>query len=120
MTVKILVAGCRDYNNYQEAKEYIDFCISRIKEKHELVFLSGACRGADMLGERYADEHGYEVERYPANWDKYGKSAGPIRNKKMAENADYIICFWDGKSKGTKTMINFAHDLSKPLRIKRI
>lgn len=120
MIKRIVIAGCRNYNNYEEAKEYIDKCILNIKKDNTLVFVSGNCQGADMLGERYAKENSFQLEKYPAEWDKYGKSAGPKRNKKMASIGDYIICFWDGKSRGTKSMIEYAQKLNKPLRIKYI
>ena len=120
MILKIVIAGCRYYNNYYEAKEYIDFCIREIKKNNTIVILSGGCKGADMLGERYAKENGYKLERFFADWNKYGKSAGPIRNEQMAIDADYIICFWDFKSKGTKSMIEYAKKYSKPYKIKRI
>lgn len=120
MIKRIIIAGCRNYNNYEEAKEYINFCISNIKFKYDLVFVSGCCRGADMLGEKYAKEYGYKTERYPADWEKYGKSAGPKRNMKMAEICDFAICFWDGKSEGTKSMINFVKNKNKPIKIKYI
>ena len=117
---KVIVAGCRNYNNYSEAKAYIDFCIKSIKNKYTLVFISGGCAGADSLGERYAKENGYATEYYPAEWNKYGKSAGPKRNEKMAKVGDYVICFWDGKSRGTKSMIEYAKKFNKPIRIKYI
>ena len=120
MIKRSVVAGCRDYENYREAKAYIDFCISKIRKNYTLIFVSGGCKGADMLGERYAKENGFKIERYIADWEKYGKSAGPKRNMQMAEIGDYVICFWDGKSKGTLTMINCAKKLKKPLRIKNI
>lgn len=120
MILKIVIAGCRNYNNYYEAKEYIDFCIREIKKNNTIVILSGGCKGADMLGERYAIENGYEIRRFVANWDKYGKAAGPIRNEQMAKEADYIICFWDYKSRGTKSMIENAKKYSKPYKIKNI
>lgn len=120
MIRRIVVAGCRDYSNYEEAKKYIDFCISKIKDKYTLVFVSGGCSGADFLGERYARENGYGTEIYFANWKKYGKSAGPKRNEEMSKIGDYFICFWDGKSKGTKSMINYARKTGKPIKIKMI
>lgn len=120
MIKRIVVAGSRDYNNYDEAKRYIDFYVSVIKNENVLIFVSGGCRGADMLGERYARDNGYEIERYPADWKTYGKAAGPMRNKKMAQVADYVICFWDGISLGTKSMIEYAKELKKPVRIKYI
>ncbi len=120
MVKRVVVAGCRDYENYREAKAYIDFCIGEIRKKYTLVFVSGACQGAVALGERYAKENAFEIERDPAEWEKYGKSAGPRRNREMAKIADYVICFWDGESKGTKSMIDQAVKMGKPVKIKRI
>lgn len=120
MIKKIVVAGCRNYNNYAEAKEFIDICISNIRRKFQIVFISGGCTGADALGERYAIENGFEIEKYPADWATYGRKAGPLRNKLMAEKCDYVICFWDYESKGTRSMIECAQRLNKPIRIKQI
>ena len=120
MEKRIVIAGCRNYENYSEAKKYIDYCVSEIKGKYTLIFVSGGCRGADYLGERYALENGYKIEKYMAEWDKYGRSAGTKRNERMAQIADYIICFWDGKSRGTKSMIEFSKQYNKPVRIKYI
>lgn len=111
MIKRIVVAGCRDYKDYESAKAYIEMCITRIRKKYTLIFLSGGCRGADMLGERYAKENGFGIERYLADWEKYGKSAGPKRNLSMAKSCDYVICFWDGKSRGTASMISCAKNL---------
>lgn len=120
MTKRIVVSGCRYFENYDIAKEYIDMCIKEIRQKYKLVFLSGCCKGADLLGERYAKENGFEIEYYPADWDTFGKSAGPERNLQMAKNCDYVICFWDEKSRGTASMISLAKKLNKPIRIKII
>ena len=88
--------------------------------ENNIVILSGCASGADAIGERYAKENGFKVEKYPADWKTYGRSAGPKRNKQMAEISDYVICFWDEKSKGTKTMIDYAIKCNKPVRIKKI
>ena len=64
--------------------------------------------GADALGERYAAERGYLLRRFPADWKQYGRAAGVRRNKEMAQNADALIAFWDGISRGTKNMIEEA------------
>lgn len=117
---RVVIAGCRDYHDYEEAREFIDRCLSRIRKENTIVILSGGASGADALGERYADENGFGLERYPAKWSKFGKSAGPKRNKQMAEACDYVICFWDEKSGGTKSMIDFAKLYNRPLRIKKI
>ena len=120
MIKRIVIAGCRDYNNYNEAKKYISYYLSDIRKQNNIVILSGCATGADALGERYAKENGFKVEKYPANWEKYGKYAGPKRNKEMAKNCDYVICFWDGKSKGTKSMITLAKEYNKPIKIIKI
>lgn len=118
--MKIVVAGSRYYDNYDEAKEFINHCINGMEENTAHVFLSGGCKGADKLGERYATENGYEIIIYKAEWSKYGKSAGPIRNKAMAEAADIVICFWDGESNGTRSMIEYARKAGKTVKIKII
>ncbi|MBQ8860091.1 MAG: DUF2493 domain-containing protein [Ruminococcus sp.] len=120
MVKRVVIAGSRNYFDYTGAKEYIDLCLSDLLKKYEIIIVSGGCSGADMLGEKYAKENGLKIERYEARWYLYGKSAGPKRNGVMAKNSDYIICFWDGKSRGTKSMIDIAKKLNKPLRVKII
>ena len=120
MIKKVVIAGCRNYNNYAEAKEYIDFCLTDIREKNTIVIISGGAVGADALGERYAKENGFKIEKHPADWKTYGRGAGPIRNKQMAEASDFVICFWDEESKGTKSMIDYARKCGKPVKIKKI
>ena len=120
MIKRVVVAGCRDYNNYDEAKTFIDFCLCDIRKENDIVIVSGCARGADAIGERYAKENGFCVEKYPADWKTYGKSAGIRRNEKMAKVSDYVICFWDEKSKGTKSMIDYAKKLNKPVMVKII
>ena len=117
---RVTVAGSRTFTDYKTAKKYIDFCLSDIRKKNEIIIVSGGAKGSDTLGERYAKQNGFEIERYLADWDTYCKSAGAKRNKKMAEISDYVICFWDGKSKGTKIMIDYAKQFNKPLKIKKI
>lgn len=76
--------------------------------------MSGTARGADKLGELYAERVGVHIYRFPADWDTYGKSAGYRRNAEMAKfasgenNVGVLIAFWDGKSRGTKHMIDLA------------
>ncbi|MBO5020633.1 MAG: DUF2493 domain-containing protein [Clostridia bacterium] len=119
-TKRVVIAGSRNYTNYEEAKEYIDFCLSDIKKKNNIVIISGKARDADAIGEQYAKENGFNIEKYPADWVKYGRSAGPIRNRQMAQICDFVICFWDEKSRGTKTMIELARKYNKPIKIKII
>ena len=117
-TTKIVIAGCRNYYNYDEAKAYLDDCLADINSKNDIIILSGAANGSDKLGVRYALENNFRVELFLPEWDKYGKSAGPKRNKLMAQACDYVICFWDGESSGTRSMIDYAKEYNKPLFIK--
>jgi Protein of unknown function (DUF2493). len=72
--------------------------------------VSGTARGADTAGEAWAEHHGVPVERFPADWDEHGKSAGPIRNQEMADYADAVVAIWDGKSSGTHNMIRTGRE----------
>ena len=105
--MRIIIAGSRDFNDYQLLKERCDYQLQNIKE--EIIIVSGTARGADQLGEKYAKEKGYKINSHPANWDKFGKSAGYRRNEEMAQNADALIAFHNGVSKGTKHMIDLAN-----------
>ena len=100
LTKRVVIAGSRNYVDYDNAKKYIDFCLSKLMEEYEIIIVSGGCCGADMLGERFAKERNLTIERYCARWDLYGKNAGPKRNKEMADRCDYAICFWDAKAEG--------------------
>lgn len=104
---KIIIAGGRDFNNYALLKEYVDKFLSTYPSD-SIEIVSGNARGTDKLGERYAKEHNLPVKLFPANWDKYGKRAGYLRNQEMADYANMLIVFWDRKSKGTNHMINIA------------
>jgi hypothetical protein len=103
--MKLIIAGTRTFDNYKLLKESIlkNINISDIEE-----IVSGTAKGADSLGELFAFENDIPVKRFPANWEKYGKSAGYRRNVEMAEYGDTLLAFWDGVSKGTLHMINIA------------
>ena len=117
-TFKVIIAGGRDFDDYNMLKTHCDKILSNKRNNgYRIIIISGTARGADTLGERYAKEKGYEVLRFPADWNTYGKRAGYIRNKEMAENADACICFWDRISNGTRHMINIAKEKRLPLRI---
>lgn len=72
------------------------------------VVLCGGAPGVDRLGSEWAKARGIPVEDYPAEWEKFGKRAGPIRNIVMANAADALIAVWDYKSPGTRHMIGEA------------
>lgn len=103
---RVIIAGTRTYDDYASLKAYADYKLSRIEDDIEIV--SGGARGADALGEMYAREKGYSIKRFQAEWDRYGRSAGPRRNEAMAKYADALLAYWDGESRGTKSMIELA------------
>lgn len=107
--IKVIIAGTRDFNDYAFLKKNVDYFLQGINPNNEEIeIVSGNARGADKLGERYAKENNLPVKLFPANWDKYGKRAGYLRNQEMANYSDMLIAFWDEKSKGTKHMIDIA------------
>lgn len=107
--MKLIIAGSRNFDNYELAEKIIDFYIERNKvNTRELEIISGGAKGADRLGEEYAEKYGIKLTRYKANWVKYGKQAGIVRNSQMAKEGDALIAFWDGMSRGTKNMIETA------------
>lgn len=118
--LRIIVAGSRDFRNYQLLSDTImEFLADKddsdiVDNPSYVKFISGTARGADILGEQFAYTYGYDIVRFPADWDNLGKKAGYVRNAEMAkfavEDGNYgvLIAFWDGKSKGTKYMIDLA------------
>lgn len=112
MKHKLIIAGGRDFNDYKLLQDTILPLLPSIGE-----IVSGTCSGADKLGERFADEHCIPIKQFPANWNLYGKSAGPRRNAQMAAYADACVVFWDGKSRGTKSMIELAIKYKLPLKV---
>jgi len=101
--MRTIIAGSRniiDYSILIKAVNSLSWNITSV--------VSGTARGVDHLGELYAEKKGIGLELYPADWDKYGKSAGYKRNELMADNAEALLAIWDGQSKGTKHMIDIA------------
>lgn len=113
--LRVIIAGGRDIHDYNLIIEAIEECQFPIA-----TVVSGGAKGVDALGEKYAIETNKTLHIYEADWEKHGRAAGPIRNRKMAENADALIAIWDGKSKGTKNMIETATKLGLLVYVKRI
>ena len=112
--MKVIIAGGRDFDNYDLLCQKVDKILSR---QSEIEIVSGTAKGADKLGERYATERGYPIKRFPADWGQYEKRAGYSRNEDMAEYSDALIAFWNNKSKGTKHMIDIAKQEGLLVRI---
>jgi hypothetical protein len=109
--LKVIIAGGRDFDDYELLKGMCDYyLLTYLKHGYDIQIVSGKARGADTLGENYAEERQYPVKSFPADWNKHGLKAGPIRNGKMAKYGDMLIAFHDGVSKGTANMIEQAKE----------
>ena len=117
---KLVIAGSRDFKDYSLLSETLDKHLKNRARNKAITIISGTAKGADQLGEQYAKEKGYKVEYYPADWERYGNAAGPIRNTQMAKAADDVIVFWDGKSAGTRNMMEAAQKENIPCTVIRI
>ena len=105
--MKVIIAGSRDIE-----EEYACALVqSAIQQSgfadHITEIVHGGCRGIDAAAQRVC-EGGWPIKVFEADWKQHGKAAGPIRNRQMADYADALIAVWDGKSRGTKNMINVA------------
>jgi predicted Rossmann fold nucleotide-binding protein DprA/Smf involved in DNA uptake len=105
--MRLIIAGGRDFDDYDLLCDKVSKFIGT---EQNVTIISGLARGADTLGCNYALENGYPIEGFAAEWAKYGRGAGLKRNKLMAKSADSLIAFWDGKSRGTMHMIDFAYE----------
>lgn len=114
--MRVIIAGGRDFTDFAQLCERCDFYLKE-QPKDSVIIISGRARGADALGEKYAQLRGYGVQYFPADWNKLGKRAGIVRNEQMGQIADVLIAFWDKKSRGTSHMINFMKDQNKPVRV---
>lgn len=103
--MKVIIAGGRDFDDYPLMKRKLDLLFSLVTPDE---IVSGAAKGADTLGERYAKEHNIPLTLFKADWEQYKKAAGHIRNAEMAEYADTLVAFFDGSSRGTKNMLDVA------------
>lgn len=114
--IKLIVAGGRDFNDYDLVKKEADIFISEMKLT-EIILISGGAKGVDALGEKYALENNLQVEIFKADWSKYGRAAGPKRNAEMAKSCTHLLAFWNGESKGTKSMISLAKKENKTVKV---
>ena len=104
---KYIVAGGRDFRDSNRLNMVLEMFVRHFGLT---TIISGGAKGADALAESFAKAFDYcvELEVMPADWRMYRTSAGPIRNQQMALVSDGLIAFWDGRSRGTKDMIEKA------------
>ena len=121
--MRAIIAGGRDFNNFNVLESNLhkifkrladEGLISKCIQESNIEVVCGKAKGADTLGEQFAQIYHFPIKYFPADWDTYGKSAGCRRNAEMAnyakEDNGVLIAFWDSKSKGTKHMIDIAEN----------
>jgi len=112
--MRVIIAGSREINNKDLVFQKIDMGLQElyywriINDNSNLTLISGGALGVDTFAKEFSFFHKINFIEYLAEWTKYGKKAGYLRNIEMAESADALIAIWDGKSKGTKHMIDIA------------
>jgi hypothetical protein len=111
--MKVIVAGCRDFYSH-------DFVAQTIEDSGFVLdeIVSGGAAGVDNVGQWYAHNNKIKCTTFPADWNKNGKAAGPIRNTTMANYADALILIWDGVSSGSRDMLQKMLTLKKPVFIR--
>lgn len=109
MEIRVIVCGDREYSDYEVFKSQLSQVLA---EYENVTLVSGHAKGVDTMAERYALEKNIPIKVFPAEWKKYGKSAGPIRNATMLkyalEQTAIVVAFWNGSSRGTGNMLKQA------------
>lgn len=112
MKKRLAVVGSRTITDYNFVKGLLD------KQKDNIsLIVSGGAKGVDTLAEQWANENGISIKVFSAEWDKYGKRAGFIRNNEIIKECDVCLAIWDGKSKGTQHSINLAKSMNKQVLV---
>ena len=106
--MKVIVAGSR----HLKCKDLIFKKLDEMKDMIDEI-VCGEAAGADSIGKEWAIKNKIAVKSFPAEWDKYGRVAGRIRNMDMGDYADFLIAFWDGESVGTKHMFTYMQQIGK-------
>lgn len=115
--MRLIVAGSRHFRNLDFVEQHVTQYIQDLAALGITVteVVSGRAPGVDELGEEYARINGLQLKQFPANWNEFGRAAGPIRNRAMANYSDFLLAFPRKDSKGTKNMITngkkYCHDV---------
>lgn len=109
--MKIIIAGSRDtpeseYNSILMMAQFANFNITEV--------VCGKARGMDTIGERWARDRTIPVKEFPADWNKYGKRAGYLRNEEMGAYADGALIWIYNNSRGSSNMRDIMKRLKKP------
>lgn len=109
--MKIAIVGSRRYPHLGRVRDYINSL------PEDTVIVSGGAVGVDEMAEITAKERGLETIIFRADWKRFGRGAGMVRNHDIVNAADKVVAFWDGKSDGTRNSIELARQAGKPVEI---
>ena len=120
--MRVIISGGRTYDNYEYFCEKMDEILKPYIDDYDIEIITGYAVGVDRMGDKYAMTHGHTSHVIPALWNKYGENAGHIRNMEMGNFAkrttmNLLVAFWNGKSRGTKDMIDYAKKIMIPVKI---
>lgn len=113
---RLIIAGSRHFADYELLATWADHMLQNKASTHRIIIVSGTAKGADTLGEVYAKKRGYEIRRFPADWNTHGRAAGPKRNRQMGEYAHALLAFAKPTSRGTASMLSIAKELGLPAK----
>ena len=106
--MKMAILGSRNLTNIALEKYVLD-------DVDEIV--SGGAVGVDSCAAEYAKFRKIKLTEFIPEYERYGRAAPIVRNKKIVDYADKILVFWDGSSKGTLSVIKYAEKIGKPIKI---
>lgn len=109
--MKIAIIGSRLFSGMSKISDYLD---ENLKSLSDLTIVSGGAAGVDAAAKSYALKRNISFIELKADWRSFGRAAGPVRNKKIVDMVDKVYAFWDGQSKGTLHVIEYAGKLGKP------
>lgn len=112
--MKLAIIGSRGFTDYTKMSALMKQFLGAAKIEE---VISGGATGADSLGARWAQDQGIQLTVFRPDWEKFGKSAGFIRNADIIKSSDAVVCFWDGQSRGTRHSMKLAHEQRKPIFI---
>lgn len=103
--MRVIVCGNRTFGTFKSHLLQLDLALSKLSL--DAVILHGGAKGADELAGKWAERNERQCVVFSANWEKYDKAAGPIRNAEMLRSGkpDLVIAFWDRRSPGTRDMV---------------
>lgn len=112
--MRVAIVGSRDYPHLEQVRQFVRALAQKYPQAE---IVSGGARGVDQTAQDEGIQCGLTVTCFPAEWDKYGKSAGMRRNHDIIKCADKVVAFWDGKSRGTKHTIDTARKDGKQVYV---